>query len=221
MPGRILAAGLLLGLVGCLPETAKLALVPGDHAEAHRLAARPVPRAEATEAVAKRVLGVGQQLATANRSAGIRPVITTLGVPHEELFHRGTDELFISEGLANQCKTDGQLAALLALEMGRMAAEREVVHGTTVGKPLPRMLPEDVPVGNDAGGAFGPADGTRQMELAKLEKAAKSRTPPEPEAIARAFLRRAGYDDADVEATKGLARKADANSQLARQMTGR
>jgi hypothetical protein len=222
MPGRILAAGLLLGLVGCLPETAPLALVPGDNAEIIRRASRPVQRAPATEAGAKRVLGVGDKLLASNRAVGIRPVITTLGVPHEELFHRGADELYISEGLVNQCKTDGQLAGLLALELGRMVAEREVVCGTTVCKPMPRLLPEDVPVGNDQGGCFGPPDGTRLMELAKLEKTAKTpRTPPEPEALARLFLRRAEFDPAEVEATKTLAQRADTKSQLARQMTQR
>ncbi len=222
MPGRILAAGLLIGLVGCLPETAQLALVPSDNAEIQRLAAKPIQRAPATEAVAKRVIVVGRQVVAGNRSLGVRPTFTTIGVPQEELFHRGVEEIYISEGLVKKCPNDDQLAALLALELGRIIAEREILGGTTVSRSLPRHLPEDVPVGNDHSGSFGSPDGTRMMELAQAEKAAKApRTPAEPEALARIYLRRAGFDETKVKATESLARLADANSTLARQMTGR
>lgn len=223
MPGRILAASLMLGLIGCLPETAQLALVPSDNAEIQRLAAKPIQRSPATEAVAKRVIGISQKLLASNRGLGIRPSITTLGVPHEELFHRGSEEIYISEGLVNKCKSDDQIAALLALEMGRIVAEREVIGGTVVvGQPMPRDLPEDIPVGNDSGGWFGPPDGTRMMELARLEKAAKTpRSLPEPESLARQYLRRSGYAESEIRATEYLARLADSNSKLARQMLQR
>jgi hypothetical protein len=217
MPGRILAASVLLGLIGCLPATDRMALVPSESTGLKHVAARPPEgAAQPNEDVARRVGMVGEQLMAANRSLGIKPRFATLGVPQEELFHQGPEAIYISEGLVARCQTDSTLAALLALELGRAMAERDVREGTSVSRSMARMLPTDVAGNNDTHGTFGPADGTRMMELAKMEKAAKTpHAPPEPESLAKVYLRRAGFPD-DLRDAESLAQLADANGKLGR-----
>jgi len=221
MRGRLVATGFLLGLFGCLPDSARLALVPGGDAllTRHTASRPPMDLPPVNHELARRVALSGQKLLAANRSLEVRPQITTLGVPEEELFHRGLEEIYISEGLVERCQNEGQLTALLALQLGRAMAQREAAVGTGVSRPLPRLLPEETPVGNDNGGAHGSADGTRRMELAKMERAAKAPSvPPEPEALARVYLRRAGFGEVDFQYAERLARLADANGKLARTM---
>jgi hypothetical protein len=216
MPRYALAATFLLGLLGCVPTTAKLDLVPSDAPGVRHIAARPPEgAAPANVEIATRVAAAGQRLMAGNRVLDVAPQFTTLGVAHEELFHQGVDMIFISDGLVAKCPSDGVLTGLLALELGRAMAQRDVAGGTTVGRPMPRLLPADVAGNNDTHGAFGPADGTRMMELAKMEKAAKTpHATPEPEALARIYLRRAGYDDGDLKAAEALAQLADANGKV-------
>ena len=81
----------------------------------------------------------------------------------------------------------------------------------------------DVPVGADSGGAFGPPDGTRAMELAvyerKRRKAAEAAaTPPDPDALALAILQKAGGNPADLEAAAPLLRAADEHMAFEKQM---
>jgi hypothetical protein len=70
-----------------------------------------------------RVDEVAKYILTMNTFPGIEPVVQTFGVKEPVLFHRGTGELFISEGLVERCKTDEELAAVMCSEMGQMKAE--------------------------------------------------------------------------------------------------
>src|SRR5262249_39695897 len=72
-----------------------------------------------------RVDAGGRQLLAANPQVGAKPLFHTIGAPQPEVFHRGTSDVWVTEGLVRQCATDGQLAALLCLELGKMVAERE------------------------------------------------------------------------------------------------
>lgn len=217
MPRRILAATFLLGLLGCVPTTpAKLELVSSEVNGMRHIAARPPEGATPPNvALATRVVAAGQRLLAGNRLLAVTPQFTTVGVPHEELFHHGVDVIFISDGLVLKCPTDGVLTALLALELARAVVQRDIAAGPTVSRTAKRSLPADVAGNNDTHGAFGPADGTRMMELAKMEHAAKTpQVPPEPEALALIYLRRAGYTDADLQTALSLAELADANGKV-------
>jgi hypothetical protein len=218
MPGRVLAALLLVGLCGCVQEAERLALVPSDPAAfQHRTAKPPEGAAPPNQEIARRVGTVGQQLMAGNRCLDVRPSFSTVGVPQEELFHSGVEEIYISDGLVAHCQTDGQLAALLALELGRAVAQRDVAAGPCVSRHVPRVLPADVAGNNDTHGSFGPADGTRMMELARMEKEARTPSvPAEPETLARIYLRRAGFDEADLKVAETLAQLADTNGKLGR-----
>ena len=185
----------LLAAAGCFttgPGTTPVAVGPGPSSVAQPSPAR-VAHAPASEEAAVKVAEVGRKLVATNPSLGLRPTFTTVGAPKPEVFHRGDSEVLITEGLARQCRTEGELAAVLAHELGRMVAQR----GALAAAVPDRGPPDDVPVGRDAGGAFGPADGTHLMELTRYEERRKrreeARTPPPPADLARAYLRKAGY----------------------------
>ncbi len=65
------------------------------------------------------MLQVGSQILTSNPTLGVRPVFTTIGALSEEIFHQDDKAVFITEGLVRECRTDGQLAAVLCHELGR------------------------------------------------------------------------------------------------------
>ena len=151
--------------------------------------------------VTDRVLVVGGRVIAANRQIGFRPRFSTLGTTKEEIFHRGTREIFLTEGLVRRCETDGALAAVICLELGRMIAERE---GNAAPQTRIRQqgAPIDMPVGNDPGGTFGPPDGTRLMELNKYVEQPRLKEPvppPSPTILAREYLRKAGFAPTELD----------------------
>jgi len=184
--------------------------------------ARPVPTdaPPAAQEIATRVTQVGLKVVEANKvQLGLRPTFSTIGIPQTEIFHRGTSEVFVTEGLARQCATDGQLAALLALELGKMVSEREAAAGF---RAYDREPPPDAG-GRDAGGSFGAPDGTRLYELSQYEKVRRrpgTPPPPPPDSrlLARNYLQQAGFSAADLEAALPLVKQAQGNSALEKQM---
>ena len=135
------------------------------------------------------MLQVGAQVLTSNPTLGVRPVFTTIGAPWEEIFHEDEKAVFITEGLVRECDTDGKLAAVLCHELGKMEADAGAVRAAARSRPA-----DGAPVGTDYGGAFGPPDGTRAMELAvyerkrrKTEEAAAAQA--DADALARDFVR--------------------------------
>src|SRR5947199_5687302 len=206
----------LLTVAGCLGDDGKLPLgSPSPFGTPPQVPLQVrAPHAQASQEAALHVNLVGQKLLAANKQAGLRPVFQTIGTPTPEVFHRGVGELYVTEGLTKLCRTDGQLAAVLALEMGKMVAEREALAGPSARRPE-RTPPPDVRVG-DGGGTFGPPDGTRLAELSKFEKEglrpnAALPPPPDPEVLARAYLDRAGYAAKDLDAAAGVLKAAHAN----------
>ena len=126
---------------------------------------RPTPAA--TKEAAVNVARVGLKVIAANPNIGVRPQFEIIGGKDAplELFHRGDAEIFITETLARQCKTEGELAALLSMELGRIASEKAAI---TLGDIRDRGPPPSVSVGNDYGGAFGAADGHPQDGASKI-----------------------------------------------------
>jgi hypothetical protein len=218
MRGRVGPVGVLLLLTagGCLPtESAPLVSAnPFDDGPRPPKSVQPVQvaHAPASEEAAKRVLRVAEQVRVANPQLALRPLYTTIGAPWEEVFHRNGDEVYITEGLVRRCKTDGELAAVLCHELGKMTAEREALTNPAVRAP-DRGPPMDVPVGSDAGGAFGSPDGVRLAERAKYET--RRRSDPsaapaaDPDALARGYLEKAVGSANDLDAVAPLLRAAD------------
>src|SRR5690348_16093736 len=104
---RLCAAVGLLSLVtaGCAdPGTQLVSSSPFSTAAAPPPA--QVSYAPASEEAAKRVGVVGQKLLVANPQVGFRPLFRTVGMPHPEIFHRGSTEVIVTEGLAKQCSDE-------------------------------------------------------------------------------------------------------------------
>jgi hypothetical protein len=196
----------------------------------------PIVPVAGTEESARRVSELGQQIIQANPQIGLRPLFTTVGANQTEVFHhspssdststglRGS-QVTITEGLVKQCKTDAQLSAVLAYELGRMVAERENLASPGARQPDP-VVPPDVPVGNDGGGPFGSADGTRMMELAKIDRQRHHRNDPpppplDPYVLARGYLTRAGVAVEDLDEVRPLLEKAEQTNTLERVMQPR
>jgi predicted Zn-dependent protease len=216
----------LLLAAGCVPEARSRQLASGEPAPPAPVRAnQPVRTAPGTEETARRVLAVSQKVVAANPQVGVRPLFATVGAPHAEIFHRGGPldgmQIFVSEGLVRRCKSDAELAALLCLELGKIVSEREAQAGEQARQGEKRLPPSEA-IGGDSGGTFGPPDGTRRMELAKLEQARRSRARilPDPEALARKYLINAGFDAAVLADVAPLAREADGHAEVERGFGG-
>ncbi len=227
----LLRFGLMLAAAGCLSDEKKLTTVsPGAFGKAARTqAASFKPAPPATQEVALRVDRVGKQIVTANPRINQKVVFMTVGQPHEEIFHqiqKDMSTVFITEGLVKQCKSDGELAAVLCEELGKMVSE-QMVQTRPARNPIPASLLLNSPVGSDVGGTFGSADRTNDMIAARFEKDwEQSRsilpsTPPPPETLARTYLNNAGYDQKSLDNVKQLLRKAEKQSSVEISMTGK
>lgn len=191
-----LAAALLTALVGCDPTPRSNLVLPDRPPDAPQRS-YSMSGAPATEASAKRVLALAQKVYDANPQLPVKPTLLTIGRPERELFHDGDGDLrgcrlYITEGLIGACRTDDQLAAVLCVELGRIAAERAARAGSADDDDGRATIDERV--GNDSGGPFGAPDGTRLMEAGRREKQAReNRLAPDPTKCAAEFLRKAGY----------------------------
>ena len=173
--------------------------------------AKAVPYVAAHDtAQAARVLEVGNKLLAANPEINLRPIFVVPGTPAPEVSHRGEHEIIISEALVRQCLTDGQLAAILSLELAKITAERQArldVLAATGG----REPPMELRFGNDGSG-FDDSDEFYKAELVKLgqdrRKPRASSTPPDPRLTARQYLRRAGYTEHELELAQPILKAA-------------
>jgi hypothetical protein len=212
----------MLAVAGCFTDGAGTLLVSPD---AFTSAAGPrlptsVKRAPATEEAAKRALAVGQKIGAANAQLGTRPLIFTIGGPDPEIFHTSTGQIFLTEGLVRRCATDGQLAAVLCHELAKMAADRDELVDAALKAP-DRDGPDDGRTGSDSRHGFGGADGLRLTDLAQddREKRRRAAPPQDPMILARQYLRKAGYADADLDATAPLLRAAETNEKFRQLIT--
>lgn len=228
MVRRILSAGwpFVLAAAGCFPNQESTLLVPGNTfgtAPATATATKTSYAPASTEA-ATRVGLVGQKILAANPQLALRPSFSTIGAPQAEIFHRGASDVFITEGLVRQCTSEGQLAAVLCQELGKIVAERDALSGA-LGRSAAPLPPMDTTVGNDTAGSAGLGDLGRQTELAKYEKEYRRRPSgdriplPDPKTLAANYLTKAGYTPADLDAAVPLLRSADENVALEKQLT--
>ncbi len=218
--------GLLCSLLmGCLDESTRQDPLAAwrDAAPASPEIARQLPQAS-TE-VASRVDAVGRHLLASNAPLGIEPIFATLGVEEWTLFHRGPNEIYISEGLARQCESDAELAAVLALELGQIIAEREAMLPESERFPS-QTPPLQVPLTRPTvGGRYAP-DQTDLIELARFEErqprrasSIEKRTPP-PNAptLAAAYLQRAGYASNTIAKVQRYVEQSKTNRQYEQQL---
>jgi len=177
----------------------------------------PMPNYQpATVAIAARVDGLGRRILNANPEIGIRPLMTAVGKKEVGVFHHGTSGVFVTEGLADQCRTDDELAAVLCVEIGRMIAEREAKIAPSLREY--REERPDLPRMTDTLGASHTADQTDVAELAQFEKNRTDRgrgsmppPPPDPRVLARRYMKQAGFDSEALARIEPLLRSSDSN----------
>jgi predicted Zn-dependent protease len=172
--------------------------------------------------IAQRVENMGHRIIAQNTFVGIEPLFTTIGVPESVLFHRGPEQLFISEGLVKLCKSDAELAAILCSELGQMVAEKKAVRNAGVDRD---SFPDaSLPGGSQAmTGGGTPVDAGRQAEIAFNErrpKPAPSVDPVDAAKQARTLLSSAGFDPATLDQVQPLLRQSDRGAILRKQMSG-
>jgi hypothetical protein len=187
--------------------------------------ARLPPMTPASTEAAARVDCIGRRIIAANPQLGVGdrgmgPIFRTIGAPQAEVFHRGTSDIFITEGLVRQCTTDGQLAAILCSELSKAVVERELNAPKSTRQP-DRRPPIDPHLTADSALGYSP-DLTRLRELADYETPRQQNNqavaPPDAAALTRVTLLRAGFHDADLQAAGPLLQAAATNSALEKQM---
>ena len=179
------------------------------------------PMTPASTDAAVRVDTMGRRLLAANPAIGAKPTFHTIGAPQAEIFHRGTGDIFVTEGMVKQCSSDGQLATVMAMELGKIVREREAAtpYKVRVREPLP---PIDQRYGNDD--QFGgTADRTNWKELHELDKERKSRRKPlplpDPQGLAKDYVMKAGFTAYDIETARPILDGAAGNTALEKQIT--
>ena len=90
----------------------------------------------ATLASAARVDQVGRQLVTGSPFLGLEPTFHTFGSQKPEIYHPDSGGIFVTDGLVQQCKSDAELAAVLASELAEMASERRASDRLRKREPL-------------------------------------------------------------------------------------
>ena len=168
--------------------------------------------------IAERVETVGRKIITQNTFTGIEPLFMTVNVKESVLFHRGTEQLFISQGLVEKCKSDAELAAVLCAELGQMVAEKRAAKA--VGRDV-----DPIPDATTGGNALFPGgtafDAGRQADLAFHErKYPKTAAGSDPAKTARELLTGAGYSPAELDRVEPLLKQSDRGEKLRKQMGG-
>jgi hypothetical protein len=171
---------------------------------------------------AARVDRVGRELLSHNPFLGIEPTFQTYGRKEPEIFHPDPHGVFVTEGLVARCKTDTELAAVLATELGKMSAERRTADRMRIPDPL--RTP------GDSGGtlmAGGVSSDQNQLGMQALidQKARQGRGRPGPDenphALAQQILTASGIDAKALEEVAPTLREAGRNHFMAEHLGGR
>jgi hypothetical protein len=217
----LLAAGCQPFEIASEPKTATVSSNPfGLQAETRTTKVQHQP---ADEALAARVDATGRKLLAANPQLGLKTTLfATIGnAPQPEVFHVGTNMVYVTDGAVKHCASEGELAALLALELGKIIAEREAAASPAMRSPE-RLPPIQVPIGNAVHNTN--PDLVNQVELAKYEQERprrhKSLPRPDPDSLARGYLEKAGFQPADLDAVQPLLQACRNNATLERQFKG-
>ena len=171
-------------------------------------------------ATAERVETIGRKIIAQNTFTGIEPLFHTIGVPEAMLFHEGPERLMISEGLVKQCKTDGELAAVLCTELGKMTAER--TGARRVGADRDSFPEIGIPTGSGLAGGT-PDDPARAAERAFQEKQRSKQAGRESVGStlsAADLMRGAGFDPAELDRVAPLLKQTDRGLAIKKQLSG-
>lgn len=213
----IFPAALLIGLAGCFEGEFDNSTIRSKKIDTPEVT-------EASVAVAARIDMLGRTLTGQNPFLGVDPTFHTFGRQQPEIYHPDANGVFVTEGLVNRCKSDEELAAVLALELARMSAEQRAAGRLRRSEPL-RALPDG---GTLSPGGIGPDQnqlGTQALFDQGHVHSGDGRTaPPVPAEIRTAaadILKSAGIDPKALDAAEPILTEAAKNHALADQFGGR
>ena len=222
MRGRRLILAAALGACGCIWDQRTPDHVP-DMPSDPVLTEKRLELVQANAEACTRVYTIGQRILASNPDLPRRLVFRAAGQPTPEIFHQSNNSIVVTQKLVEMCKTDAELAAVLAMEMGKMSAERIVLapldsNELEIHKPI-----DPGRIGNEVAGVANAQDPFRLQEMALYEEDQRKQFAashlPDPNRLARLYLRRAGYSEAELDHVKPILRAADQHSDLQRQMT--
>lgn len=220
---RVVIAMVLGTSCGCVGPDGKAEL-PWDR-EARRpkrdndTANAPIASAKA----ATRVHAIGASVVAANSNDfPTKPIFFTAGLAEPMLFSKKDGQVVISEGLVNRCTTDEELAAVLAIELGRITAKEQQESNNRNDNdipPAPRLTSDIV------GSGMAP-DMTRMAEEGYMNRQSNARRRREPIKVdpsvhARSIMKKAGYDPAVLETVEPWIKEAEENADKREFMKGR
>ena len=162
------------------------------------LSAYPAARPESSA----RVHELGEALLAQSPFLGVEPVFYVVGRPEPEVHHADGLGLLVTQGLVDACKTDEELTAVLALELGKMSAEARSA------KRLGVDAAPDVGRGSSANGsAGGGPDDVQLRNEAIYQQVTKKRAKAEPAQDALAIAEQIADNAALPRAALTAARK--------------
>ncbi len=225
---RRVMAMMLMACVGCIPletlpsDPPTLQVADMPFAEAKKPMPRRASYAPASRDVSYRVELMRAKLINANPQLGLSPNVTAIASNDPEVFHTTLQQMFITDAMVRQCPSDGNLAAVLAYQLGRMVAERETAVADQIRQPE-RLPPISLPIGNVTDSRE--ADPLRQIELGRYELqfpkvAAKKLPPPNPHQVAREILERSSFQRTELDAALPLLQSAGRYSANEMQFKG-
>jgi hypothetical protein len=210
----MLACALFCG--GCMFDRPREPAIPRDPVRVSRSSAIEQANVEACT----RVYGLGLRLLVSNPELPQALVFRAAGAPQPEVFHQGNSSIVVTQKLCEMCKSDGELAAVLSLELGKMIAEREALAPLEAREPQPRP-PVDPVTFRTTSGMANP-DEFRLNELALYEEDQRRHAGkpylPDPRELARKYLFRAGFNPDELDRVKPILRAAAEHGELESQL---
>jgi hypothetical protein len=164
-------------------------------------------------AVASRVDQVGRAVVAANPFTGLDVGFQVIGRAEPLIAHRDRHGIFISEGLVDRCQTDGELAAVICLELGKMMAEERTLARMGYSARAEVPVPDAMGANDLAGDPVRLAEAVQKHGTAQK---ASSSSASDPQAIAAELLKTAGHDVKLLETVKPYLKDANADKDLLR-----
>jgi hypothetical protein len=172
-------------------------------------------------AVRQRVNDLGRKILEQNTFTGLDPQFCPIGVKESVLFHVGSRQLIISQGLIEKCQTDAELAAVLCSELGQMLVE--VRTAKALGRE-PDQVPDVTPEGSAQLPGGAPVNTVRQPDRTGFENRAPAPGSPaqtgDATSAARELLKGAGYSPAELDRVDSLLKLSPRSEQLRKMMAG-
>ncbi len=208
--------GLLLAMLGCQTDQLRRPTAPSDVLRVQV----DQKLLQANLEACTRVFTVGQKILAGNPELPQRLIFRAVGHPQPEIFHQGNSAIVVTQKLVEMCPSEGELAAVLCVELGRMVAEREALAPLEARRPTPRSPIDHVQFRATAG--LANPDEFRLREQAHYEAEQRRQLGdfvlPDPMQLARNYLQRAGYPVEELDRIKPVLRAAGENSTLEQQM---